>query len=207
MEITITRTGGIAGVQQILGPVVVDGLSESAAIIQLIEDMRFFDLPPEIPSRGGGDDFVYVTTVDTLGQFNTVLSDDSSDEPYLGQLATMIRLLRDSGVDFLEHSSGFDIDWDELRVLPQTVGGFVVVLRGVTPLPTFVSLEPEDTEQLVDYQPVHVVGRRPESSANVETPWEKLVPLDRLPAGEKGTLLIGATKREYIERHAEVTAS
>lgn len=212
MEITITRSGGLAGKHQILGPVSTTHLVESAAIHRLVEAMCFFDVPPTIPSQDGKDLFTYVTTVDdvagfNVARFNTVVSDDLSDQPYRNQLDQLIGLLLDSGVGFLEHAAGFDVDWDEVLVVPQTVSGFLVILRGETPLPTFISLEPEDTQQFLDYAPVHVVGRTPDLGPDVVTPWEKQIPLDRLPAGAKGTVLIGATKKEFIAAQVNVTAS
>lgn len=98
---------------------------------------------------------------------------------------------------FTEPDAGVDIDWDEVLVVPQFAGGFVVIVRGIASAPTSVSLEP-GPEEPSDYAPVHVVGRRASVVIQVESPWEVQCPLDQLPSGRVGTVLIGATKRHHI---------
>jgi hypothetical protein len=116
---------------------------------------------------------------------------------YHGQLSRLIELLGESGLDFVDQPPGEDIDWDEVRIVPLFAGGFLVIVRGVAPVPTIVTFEPGPEEPL-DYAPVHVVGRRAALSVQVETPWEIQTPLERLPHGKVGTVLVGATKREFI---------
>jgi hypothetical protein len=123
MEITITRTGGLQGVRQILGPVSTDDLAESDSITQLIDEMKFFDLPAQIPSGGGADIFFYRTVVVDTNRSHEVLSDDLSEEPYHGQLGRLIDLLNKAGIDYVDQASGKDADWDEVKVVPLFVWG------------------------------------------------------------------------------------
>jgi hypothetical protein len=134
----------------------------------------------------------------TAPDSHAVQSDDLSEEPYRGQLGELIALLQDSGHDFVDLTPGEDVDWDEVRVVPLFVDGFLVIVRGIAPVPTLVTFEPDPTEQFLDYAPVHVVGRRATVSIQLETEWTIQTPLEQLPSGPKGTVLIGATKREYI---------
>jgi hypothetical protein len=103
MEITITRTGGLAGVRQVLGPVSTSNLAEAEKIEHLVDDMKFFALPDAIPSSGGADVFFYETVITDRELpvlpfiTHTVRSDDLAEEPYRGQLSTLIDLLETSG--------------------------------------------------------------------------------------------------------------
>lgn len=203
MNITITRTGGLHGpaIREILGPVDTNARGWEALkekIELLVEEMGYFDLPPQIPSQGGADVFFYRTVIADGERYNQVVSDDVSEEPYHGQLGTLIDLLREGGADFVPQTAGEDIDWDTVSVIPLFVEGFLVIVQGIASVPTLVSFEPDPTEQYVDYAPVHVVGRKAAITIEVETPWQIQAPLESLPSGPKGTVLIGATKRHYI---------
>jgi hypothetical protein len=203
MNITITRTGGLHGpaIRDMLGPVDVNDRGWEKLvekIKQLVGEMNFFELPSQIPSQGGAQVLLFRTAITDGERHNDVLSDNASEEPYNSQLTTLIDLLQEGPAEFVPTPDGEKVDWDEVLVVPEFAGGFRVIVRGVAPVPTLVSFEPDPTEQDVDYRPIYIVGRRAAITLQVKTPWEITAPLDSLPSGRKGIVLVGATQRHYI---------
>ena len=199
MEITVTRTR-FQGVRQMLGPVSTTGdLSEwGEEIEQQVNDMNFFELPPQIESGGGLDGFFYTTTIIEGNRYNHVQSDDLSDEPYRSELRKLIALLRRTGDDFGDQPPGEPIDWDEVSVIPLFVDGFLVIVSGFAPDPMIVTFEPDAASSDVDYVPVRMTGRRALVGGDAGSPWRTHTPLDRLPHGRKGTVLVGAGQLHHI---------
>ncbi|WP_445148646.1 hypothetical protein [Baekduia sp. Peel2402] len=92
------------------------------------------------------------------------------------------------------------LDWKTLEVHPMFAGGFQVVIRGETPWPMRVVLEPLPIGIVPeDYYGVKLVGydEGPVHS-DVVTPFEVEKDLAELPHGLVGVVIIGATMRAYI---------
>ena len=92
------------------------------------------------------------------------------------------------------------LDWDEAEMHAKTAGGFILVIRGVAPVPMEVELEPRPVGTAPDeYRGIAVVGTpRDDVVPQVETPWGIQVDPAELPKGTRGFVLVGATKREYF---------
>jgi hypothetical protein len=90
------------------------------------------------------------------------------------------------------------LDWDEAELHPGTVEGFVLVVRGVAPVPMDVRLNPLPIGIVPnDYRGIEVLGHAAEVGPQIETPWTAELDTSGL-AGPKGIVLVGATKREYF---------
>ena len=93
---------------------------------------------------------------------------------------------------------GERLDWEEAEMHPKTVAGFVLVVRGVAPVPMTVSLRPMPIGIVPDdYRGVEVLGVRDEAAAQVQTPWSAQIDTDGV-GGRVGIVLIGMQKREYF---------
>lgn len=95
MEITITQSGGVAGLTKKWGPVNTETLPQTEAqkATEIIAEMNFFNLATDIAKKGGADLINYVTTVVDHGRTHTVQSNDLSDAAYqahLGELETLL---------------------------------------------------------------------------------------------------------------------
>lgn len=97
------------------------------------------------------------------------------------------------------------LDWDSVEVIPMFAGGWLLVLRGTTPWPMRVALEPLPIPFAPeDYYGVKLVGYD-EGGVHPEVVTEFSVEKDlaELPKGRIGTVIIGATMRVYIPpKHA-----
>lgn len=90
------------------------------------------------------------------------------------------------------------LDWTEAEMHPQTASGFMLVVRGVAPVPMEVWLRPVPIGIVPDedgYRGVEVLGKRAEITTEVETPWSAQIGTDDV--GDR-IELIGATKREFF---------
>jgi hypothetical protein len=91
------------------------------------------------------------------------------------------------------------LDWEDARLQPKFVKGFVLVVKGTASYPmkkvwlrpTPVGIAPEE------YRGVEVVGIPDDVAVEVLFPWTAEIDADGL-SGEKGFVLIGETTREYF---------
>jgi hypothetical protein len=84
MEITVSRTGAFAGVEEDLVRVDTGGLdpAQAADLERQVRDVGFFDLPAELTDRNvGADEFRYSVSVVDQGRRHTVGYRDSGDAP------------------------------------------------------------------------------------------------------------------------------
>jgi predicted secreted protein len=102
MDITITRSGGIVGLFQKLGPVDTKTLPKELAgqVEGVIAKMDFFNLPANMATRDGADTMDYTTTVSADGRAHVVHSNDLSPVSYRSLLDQLIGLLEDGGHAF-----------------------------------------------------------------------------------------------------------
>lgn len=102
MQITVQRTGGIAGVNERLGPVDTDHVSGAvgSAISAKVEAIGFFDMPSELEPSGVYDDFHMSVHVVDGGRDHTVSCDALSKDPAARGLGELVKLLTDGGFDF-----------------------------------------------------------------------------------------------------------
>jgi hypothetical protein len=102
MEITVTRTGGFAGVHQQLGPVDTSSLDSEVAeqIDRIITELDFFNLQDSPAAGVVYDGFFYAVQVVADDRDHTVRTEDGSDDPAAGGLRRLIGLLEDAGCPF-----------------------------------------------------------------------------------------------------------
>ena len=103
MQITVTRTGGFAGVHQQLGPVEISTLDPEVAdrIHQIVAELDFFTLPERLPSDGDmRDGYFYAVEVVADGRDHTVRTEDGSHDPAALELHRLIRFLDEAGGQF-----------------------------------------------------------------------------------------------------------
>lgn len=97
MEITVRRTGGLAGVNEQVGP--VDTAEVDARLADQIEttlrDVDFFELPLAFPPTSGPDVFEFAATVVDGDRSHSTSWDDLSDRP--PELDELVELLLRSG--------------------------------------------------------------------------------------------------------------
>jgi hypothetical protein len=95
-----------------------------------------------------------------------------------------------------EQANGELIDWTSAKLYPMTASGFMLVVRGNTPVPMRVELHPFPPGiAKYDYWPVEVRGFRDEVSPQVVTPYTIEREESHVPHGTIGFVLIGATMR------------
>jgi hypothetical protein len=106
MELTIIRTGGIAGVHERLGPVSTDevGGDIGGHIEKKVEEIGFFDLPAELPNDNRIiDGYQYELTIVASGDRNyTVRWADGVEEKYQRDMGELRRLLEETGAKFVD---------------------------------------------------------------------------------------------------------
>jgi hypothetical protein len=86
------------------------------------------------------------------------------------------------------------IDWTSAVLHPMTASGFMLVIRGQTPVPMRVELHPAPPGIVAyDYWPIEVRGFRDDVSSEVVTDYTIEKPEDEIPHGTVGFVLIGAT--------------
>jgi hypothetical protein len=96
MQVLVRRTGGIAGVNEQLGPVdTAQAGEEGQRIEQKVEEIGFFEMPERLP---GGEDirdaFEYSVTVDDGYRSHTVSFTETPDDTKRG-LQHLIALVED----------------------------------------------------------------------------------------------------------------
>jgi hypothetical protein len=96
MQITVTKTGGFAGVNQQLGPVDTSSLDSRVAddVSRIIREVDFFNLPRSLPKSGQMSDAFYYAVSATDGSRNhTVQMGDDSSGSAADKLRELIRVL------------------------------------------------------------------------------------------------------------------
>jgi emfourin len=97
MQISVSRRGGFAGLDEELGRVRTEDLDpeEASALESRLAAADFFDLPSELPtSTVGADQFTYVLTVDgERGTHSVSYQDDGSGRQAAGPLAEIVDLV------------------------------------------------------------------------------------------------------------------
>jgi len=99
MEITIIRSGGIAGLTEELGPINTETLptATAAQVGDIIAKLDFFTLPADIAKKAVADMFDYTTTVADDGRRHSVHWNNSSPDADKSQLDALLRLLEGFG--------------------------------------------------------------------------------------------------------------
>jgi hypothetical protein len=108
MQVSVTRTGGLAGVHQQLGPVEISSLDPEVAnqIERILAGVDFFNLPERLPTQGNvADGFFYAVRAVADGRDHTVRTDDGSEDPAAVQLRELTGLLDEAVGRFENHSA------------------------------------------------------------------------------------------------------
>jgi hypothetical protein len=107
MQITVTKTGGFAGLHQQLGPVDTSRLDPEVAdqVLRIITELDFFNLPKSLPGSPVADGFHYTVQVSEDTRDHTVETEGLSDDPAVLKLHELIGAL-DQAVGYGEHPSG-----------------------------------------------------------------------------------------------------
>ena len=103
MEISVLRTGGIAGVRERLGPIDTSALADDLGdrLEAKVEEMGFFDFPERIPDESTiYDAFQHDITVSDGDRRHSVTFSDGAEERYRRPLGELVQLLRETGSDF-----------------------------------------------------------------------------------------------------------
>lgn len=96
MQITVTKTGGIAGVNQQLGPVETSDLDSGVAsdVSRILREVDFFNLPRSLSKTGQtADAFTYAVHVIDGSRNHTVQMEDDSSGSAADGLRELIGLL------------------------------------------------------------------------------------------------------------------
>lgn len=103
MRVTITKTGGFAGVHQQLGPVETSSLDSEVAdqVGRIVTDVDFFNLPESLPAQPVMDGFSYAVRIADGERDHTVRTEGTSNDPAATGLHEMISFL-DQAVGFQE---------------------------------------------------------------------------------------------------------
>jgi hypothetical protein len=113
MQITVTRTGGFAGVHQQLGPVETSSLDPEVAdqIDRILSELDFFNLPESLPAAHNiSDGFFYAVQVVADDRDHTVRTEDGSDDPAAIELRQLISLLDGAAGRFEDRPMDSDAD-------------------------------------------------------------------------------------------------
>lgn len=105
MEISVLRTGGLAGVNERLGPLDTGALEGDLGeqLERKVDEIGFFDFPERIPDDHRiFDAFQYDVTVVDGDRRHSVTFRDGAEERYGQPLRELIGLLRETGRDFEE---------------------------------------------------------------------------------------------------------
>ena len=204
MQLSVERTGGFAGGFAELGPVQTDSLEPTAAeqIVNLLNDIEFFDIPGNVAGHQIRDDFQLQLRVIDGERRHAVIWDRSADDKYRAELDRVVELLQSTGADFIDwRFEGEPLDWDDTSVaIPFNPDGpYMLSVSGTATHPVTVRLAPEAVDETENYRPVHVLGQPASDPAkDTPSPWEITTSFDWI-ANERGWfVLIGATKREYF---------
>lgn len=101
MRITVTRTGGFAGLHQQLGPVETSSLDSEVAdqVGRIVTESDFFSLPESLQGSPVHDGFRYTVRINDGDREHTVVTEGMSDDPAVGRLHALIEVL-DQAVGF-----------------------------------------------------------------------------------------------------------
>lgn len=102
MQITVWKTGGIQGVRERLGPVETDRVSGAvgSAIIQMVDEMGFFDLSSDGEPGQAFDDFHFSIHIVDGERENQVSFDGLAGGPLAAKLRDLVQLLQEGGFEF-----------------------------------------------------------------------------------------------------------
>lgn len=105
MQITVVRTGGFAGVHELLGPVDTDNTDSELGtrIRAAAEDLHFFRLPESLPAGRIIDGFNYLITIVAAENNHSVRFDDGSPGSEASKLRELIDLLEEAGAGFVDN--------------------------------------------------------------------------------------------------------
>lgn len=118
MQVTVTRTGGFAGVHQQLGPVDTSRLDREIAdqVERTLTELDFFNLPERLPTSDTVyDGFFYAVEVAADGRDHTVRTEDGAADPAAIELRRLIGLLEEAGSRFENHPMNSEADEVETR--------------------------------------------------------------------------------------------
>jgi hypothetical protein len=96
VRITVTRSGGFAGISEQIADVETDGLAPVSArqVEQVIHDIGFFGLPPAVASSSvGADLFHYGISVSDGERQHHVEYDDDGESPEAAPLRRLVELV------------------------------------------------------------------------------------------------------------------
>jgi hypothetical protein len=101
MRITVTRTGGFAGLHQQLGPVETSSLDSEVAdqVSRIVTESDFFNLPQSLQGSPVYDGFRYTVRIDDGDREHTVEMEGLSEDPPMVRLHELIGVL-DQAVGF-----------------------------------------------------------------------------------------------------------
>lgn len=101
MQITVTRTGGFAGLHQQLGPVDSSSLESEVAdqVGRLVSELDFFHLPESLQGAPVMDGFRYTVQIIDGDHEHTVATEGIADDPVMTRLHELITVL-DQAVGF-----------------------------------------------------------------------------------------------------------
>lgn len=93
-RIKFERTGGFGGMR-IAAEIEPNDLPEeqARALLELLDDMDFNELPEELMNNSGTDQFTYAITVETTKWEHTVVTSDESVPEKLHQLVELLNKL------------------------------------------------------------------------------------------------------------------
>lgn len=93
-RIKFERTGGFAGMR-IAAVIEPDDLPEEQAhtLLELLDDMDFNEIPEQLKSGPGADQFTYSITVETSKWQHTVVTGDSSAPEKMQELLQLLNSL------------------------------------------------------------------------------------------------------------------
>lgn len=102
MQLTVLKTGGVAGMRQQLGPVDTDHVSGavSSAIARMVEEVGFFNLPERLEPSNMPDDFHLVIDIVDGARDHQVAFDEHSPSPEARSLLELVAALQQGGFDF-----------------------------------------------------------------------------------------------------------
>lgn len=104
MQISVARTGGIAGVHQQLGPVDLGGAAPEirSRITAMIRKMDFFDLPDSVGYGRVFDGFRDLISIKEGDRSHKVRLEPGDEDPNAAPLAALVRALTEAGYDFVD---------------------------------------------------------------------------------------------------------
>lgn len=95
MRVTVTKTGGFAGLHQQLGPADMASLDPGVAgqVGRIVTELDFFNLPESLPGARVYDGYSYAVRLVDDERDHTVRTEGNSDDPAVAALHELIGLL------------------------------------------------------------------------------------------------------------------